>query len=155
VRWIQATTIVYGFAVYLFLNWMIMGSAAYPFVTAPWWRLAAGDTDGAEARLAGILAKRYSDCRPVVSGVWGYAVQPLLDAAEGYHVVDFHLRKLPPDETGALVLVIPAGGNPFAPLNDAGPEFAGADEALASPPVVERTDEWIFVRLELKTVEPD
>ncbi len=155
VRWIQAVTIGYGLAVYLFLNWMIMGSPAYPFVTAPWWRPAAGDSAGARAELTRILARQYPDCRPVVSGVWGYTLQPLLDVAEGYHVLDFHPGKLPPDESGSLVLVIPAGRNPFVRFNDVQPRRVRNDETYASPPLFEKTKDWTFVRLDLKTVESE
>ena len=36
VYWIQGVSIFYALAVYLFLNWMIMGSPVYPFATASW-----------------------------------------------------------------------------------------------------------------------
>jgi hypothetical protein len=143
VNWIQATSIFYGLVVYLFLNGMIMGAPGYPFFTAPWWRLSGRDTAVCKQQLARLLTTRYSDCRPVVSGVWGYAIQPLLESTEGCHVADYDAGKLPPDETGAMVLVIPSGRNPFARFSDRQP-----DAATAALPICETTDDWTFVRIE-------
>jgi hypothetical protein len=153
VRWIRRVSILYGLGIYLFLNWMILGTPLYPFVTAPWWRLPGGDPAASRAQLARLLAQRYPDCRPVVSGLWGYTVLPLLDATEGYHVMDFHPGKLPADETGSLVLVLPAGRNPFAALGDVKPGSIRMDESYASVPVFASTPDWTFVRLELKNSE--
>lgn len=143
VNWIQATSIFYGLVVYLFLNGMIMGAPGYPFFTAPWWRLSGRETAVCKQQLARLLTTRYSDCRPVVSGVWGYAIQPLLESTEGCHVADYDAGKLPPDETGAMVLVIPSGRNPFARFSDRQP-----DAATAALPICETTDDWTFVRIE-------
>lgn len=154
VQAIQGISVLYGFGVYLFLNWMIMGSALYPRATASG-RWPGRDTEACKTQLARLLARDYSDCRPVVSGLWGYAIQPLLNTTEGYHVVDFHPRKLPPDESGNLVLVIPAPGNPFAPLNDLTPGDIRSNPDYASQPVVESTPEWTFVRIDMKTVETE
>ena len=150
VRWIQGASILYGFGVYLFLNWMIMGSPVYPFASAPWWRLPAGKTAPYREQLTRILAREYSDCRPVVSGLWGYTVQPLLEATEGYHVADFHPGKLPSDEPAGLVLVMPVGRNPLAPLSDMTPDRIRPDDAYASPPVIVTTPDWVFARIVLK-----
>ncbi len=143
VNWIQATSIFYGLIVYLFLNGMIMGAPGYPFFSAPWWRLSGGETAVCKQQLARLLTTRYSDCRPVVSGVWGYAILPLLEATEGWHVADYDAGKLPPDETGAMVLVIPSGRNPFARFSDRRP-----DAATAALPICETLPGWTFVRIE-------
>lgn len=149
IRWIQWVTIAYGFGVYLFLNGMILGSAFYPFTAPAWWRVVGGETASAKSQLARVLARRFPDCRPVASGPWGYAIRPLLAAADGEHVMDFHPRKFPPGETGPLVLVIPSGANPFAPLNDVKPRRL-AERDYASVPLVEQLDAWTFVRLDLQ-----
>ena len=154
VQGIQGVSVLYGLGVYLFLNGMIMGTPAYPFGAASG-RFSVRNTDASKRQLALILGRHYSDCRPVVSGLWGYAIQPLLAETEGYHVVDFHPRKLPPDETGSLVLVIPAPGNPFAPLNDLKPAAITMSSDFAAPPAFDSTPEWTFIRIDMKTVESE
>lgn len=144
VNFIQGTTIIYSFCVYLFLNGMIMGSPLYPFTSAPWWRVPLKGTAERKQELARLLTTRYSDCRPVVSGVWGFAIQPLLEATEGFHVADYHASKLPPGDLGSLVLVVPAGDNPLARFSDWQP-----DPATTALPLCEQLPGWIFVRLEL------
>ena len=145
VNWIRGTAILYGLMVYLFLNGMIMGSPFYPFLSAPWWRVAGSGTADSRAQLDQALATRYSDCRPVVSGVWGYVIEPLLEATEGCHLADYHSGKLPPDETGDWVLVAPSGRNPFVRFSDWHP-----DAATLALPLCEQWSGWIFVRLEAR-----
>jgi len=117
VRWIQGVCVVYVLLVYLFLNWMIMGAWLYPLRTAA--RLGPSGAPGAAPEpLAGALAHACPDRTPVVSGHWGYGVQPYLDAVGGYRFMDFHPSKVPLLESRPLVLVVPAAGNPLARLSD-------------------------------------
>ena len=88
----------------------------------------------------------------MVSGVWGYAVQPLLNATDGYRFIDFRAGKLPPDESGSLVLVIPADGNPYANGSDLRPDDPRVRQGFWTPPVCTKTAGWCFVRLELQPV---
>ena len=151
VQWIQGVSILYAFGVYLFLNWMIMGSSIYPFVNASW-SFSSGNTIKHKKQLVEILARQYPDCRPVVSGLWGYAIQPALNSEDLYRFIDFHPVKLPSDELGDMVLVIPVDGNPFARLNDMKLNAACMDKKFIVVKSSTKIDDWIFVRFEMKTV---
>lgn len=148
VHWIQGISMLYVFAVYCFLNWMIMGSPVYPFTHAAW----PGSFDhrrDAKKALDVMLATKYSDCRPVVSGLWGYAVKPVILAGDGYHFIDFKAGKLPAGEMGSFVLVIPGAGNPLASLSDLTPADASSStKDLMALPAVTR-EMWTFVRIEM------
>ena len=149
VQWIQGVSILYVFGVYLFLNWMIMGSPVYPFVNAKL-SLPSGNTARYKEELAKVLASQYSDCRPVVSGLWGYAVRPLLDLTDGCHFIDFYPEKLMDEEPGDIVLIIPAGGNPFTRLNDIRPDASCLHGNFISQQNFKKTDNWIFIRFKIK-----
>lgn len=150
IHWIQGVSIAYVFGVYVFLNWMIMGSPVYPFVTSSW-RFPQGGASAARQELCGILAKQYSDCRPVVSGLWGYTLQSLVFASDGYHFIDFKPGKLPPTETGSFVLVIPAAGNPFSGMSDMTPESITRNAKAYASAAGATNGTWFFVRIDMAT----
>jgi hypothetical protein len=155
VHWIQGVSILYVFSVYFFLNWMIMGSPVYPFATAAW-RLPGRDTTECRRELAAALSKQYSDCRPIVSGLWGYTIQPLIVASDGYHFIDFKAGKLPSSESGSFVLVIPTAQNPLANMSDLGAEDVRTlmKGTALSAGVTE--GDWFFARLEVNPeADPD
>jgi hypothetical protein len=143
VGWIQAVSAAYVLVVYLFLNWMIMGSWLYPLRTAAWAR-PFGRGGASSQSLAAALARHCPDRTPVVSGHWGYVVRPLLAAAEGYHFIDFHPAKLPLQESRALVLVVPAPGNPLARLCDLRPDAPARQAGIGSYLRLAQTPDWIF-----------
>lgn len=144
VRWIQGVCVAYILVVYLFLNWMIMGSWLYPSRTALRLR-PPGRGNAPSASLAEALARQCPGRTPVVSGHWGYAIQPLLAATDGYHFIDFHPAKLPPLETRPLVLVAPAPGNPLARLCDLlSPESPARTSGPVSYLALGQTPDWRF-----------
>jgi MFS family permease len=117
VRWIQGLSILYAGAVYLFLNWMIMGDALYPLrdfrpVARPF------EMAGRSEALSRIFREKYEGYAPVVSGQWGYLVRPFLREEQGYHFMDFYPDKLPGWEERTPVLILPAPGNPCIALCD-------------------------------------
>lgn len=113
IHWIQSVGIVYILVVYLFLNWMIMGSWLYPLRMASRPRIAGSGLVAPEP-LAEALARMCPGRIPVVSGYWAYTIQPFLAAMDGYHFIDFHPAKLPALDPRPFVLVVPAPGNPLA-----------------------------------------
>lgn len=144
VNLIRGMCVAYVLVVYLFLNWMIMGSWLYPLRTVP--RLRPAEAGRApSASLAAALARHCPGRTPVVSGHWGYLVRPLLDATDGYHFIDFHPAKLSPLETRPLALAVPAPGNPLARLCDLAPgDGPGRESRSVSYLELGRTPEWRF-----------
>jgi hypothetical protein len=143
VCWIQTVSASYVLVVYLFLNWMIMGSWLYPLRTASWpW--PSDHRRALSASLAEALAGTCPGRTPVVSGHWGYVIQPWLTATDGYHFIDFHPAKLPPWESRPLVLVVPAPGNPLARLGDLRPDDPARQPTAGAYLRLAQTPEWIF-----------
>jgi hypothetical protein len=140
VRWIQAVSVAYVLTIYLFLNWMIMGSAFYPVRgVSSLWRSGRG-TSGREP-LADALARTCPGLTPVASGHWSYVIRPLLAATDGYAFLDFHPAKLPVWETRSLVLVVPAPTHPLARFSDLRPDHPPGSARYLR---LAQTPDWIF-----------
>ncbi|MFZ4397138.1 MAG: hypothetical protein ACOYOU_16105 [Kiritimatiellia bacterium] len=147
VRWIQGVSVAYLLIVYLFLNWMIMGAVRYPVEAAA--RLCKLErTEAPSESLAAALKRLCPDRTPVVSGHWGYLIQPLLQETKGYHFIDFHPAKLPAWDSRPLVLVVPAPGNPLARLCDQQPENPGLRPGRVSYLRLAQTPDWRFFLFE-------
>ncbi len=141
VQWIQRIGAAYLLAIYFFLNWMIMGEAGYPLHHL---RLPRSAAHTAVEPLADALRRECPDRTPVVSGAWGYLIQPLLTATAGYHFLDFHPAKLPPEETRALVLVVPAPTNPLRAHADLYPDDPRLAPQAARYLLLAQTPDWRF-----------
>jgi hypothetical protein len=140
IRWIQAVSVAYVLTIYLFLNWMIMGSAGYPARSvSSLWRSECGASE--REPLADALARICPGMTPVASGHWNYVIRPLLAATDGYAFIDFHPAKLPAGETRSLVLVVPAPTNPLARFSDLRPAGAPGSARYLR---LAHTPDWIF-----------
>jgi hypothetical protein len=143
VAWIQGVCVAYVLVVYLFLNWMIMGSWLYPARAAVHLRAFTREQASLEP-LAAALARTCPGRIPVVSGHWGYVVRPVLVGLRGYHFLDFHPAKVPAHESRPLVLVVPSARNPLARFCDIRPDGPG----WAAGPVrylrLAQTADWCF-----------
>ena len=154
VRWIQGTSALYLLVVYLFLNWMIMGTALYPWRAATWtWPLAR--ITPPMASLDQALSHQCQGLTPVVSGPWGYVIQPLLRETHGYHFVDFDPAKLPREESRPLVLVVPTPGNPLARWQDSRPATGDSPAAALNYLRLGQTPDWIFYLIDPLTYAHD
>ena len=143
VRWIQGVCVAYILGVYLFLNWMIMGSWGYPLRTMAR-PLLAEHPRAASEPLAAAMERICPGMTPVVSGYWGYTIRPVLAASGGYHFIDFHPAKLPSRETRPLVLVMPAPGNPLAGLCDVKPGMSPRGDKIVNYLQLAQTPDWCF-----------
>jgi len=143
VRWIQAVSVAYVLAIYLFLNWMIMGSAFYPVRSARV-LLPPGRAAVETEPLADALARTCPGFTWVTSGHWGYVAATLLDATDGYVFIDFHPAKLPPAETRPLVLVVPASANPLARFSDLRPDDSIRGSGAIRYIRMAHTPDWNF-----------
>lgn len=116
VQWIQLVGAAYMFGIFLFLNWMIMRSPLWPLTHFDW-RVPELCGQQVSDELAAALARDYPLSAPVVSGHWGYVVEPILKRTRGHHFVDFHRDKVPRWERRELVLVLPKKSNPLVSLS--------------------------------------
>ena len=143
VRWIQGVCAAYMIVVYLFLNWMIMGNALHPLRTYPL-RSASRGRDGSAHGLEEALMRHSPNRVPVVSGHWGYVVKPLLDARQGYHVIDFHPDKIPSTDSRELVLVVPTPSNPLVRFADWHPHAPLARQRTPRYLLLGQSRDWAF-----------
>ncbi|MHC4874742.1 MAG: hypothetical protein ACYTFY_23065 [Planctomycetota bacterium] len=128
VGWIQMFILIYTAGIYLFLNWMIMGD---PFYAAAKTNITIKSPKHikAAADIKKLLGEKYSGYAPIVSGNWGYLIEPVLRKHRGHHFVDFSPARIPDWEKRSLLLIVPATKNPFAFLSDInttegnGPDF--------------------------------
>jgi hypothetical protein len=143
IRWIQAVSVAYVVSIYLFLNWMIMGSAVYPARgVSSLWRSGRG-ASGREP-LADALARTCPGLTPVASGHWSYVIRPVLAATGGYAFIDFHPAKLPAGETRSLVLVVPAPTHPLVRFSDLSPGRPADTPGSVRYLRLAQTPDWIF-----------
>lgn len=143
VAWIQGVCVAYVLIVYLFLNWMIMGSWLYP-VRAVVHLRPSGSGYTATESLAVALARTCPGRIPVVSGHWGYVVRPVLTGMRGYHFLDFHPAKVPPHESRPLVLVVPSPRNPLARFCDVRPDDPDRPADSVRYLRLTQTPDWCF-----------
>ena len=143
VHFIQLVTMAYVLCVYLFLNWMIMRSPLWALrhlaLQAP---APAGSAPIEE--LAELLGEHYGDSAPVVSGHWGYLVEPILRSTSGHHFIDFHRDKVPLWERRELLLVMPKPGNPLVSLCDIAAVLRRRPAALAGYVLLREGRYWDF-----------
>ncbi len=143
VHWIQGMGMAYVFFTYLFLNWMIMRAPLWPFEH---FTLHEPAVIGRQAtqELATALARRYPSSAPVVSGHWGYMVEPILRDAGGHHFIDFHRDKVPSWERRELVLVVPTEANPLVGLSDIAAVLHRDPAALSGYLLLSESPFWEF-----------
>jgi len=153
VRWIQGVCAVYMILVYMFLNWMILGTPLHPLQTHRLRGIVG--LDEATNRLEEDLKHHGLDAVPVVSGHWGYVIKPLLKARQGYHFIDFHPDKIAPGDNRDLVLVVPTPSNPLAVLADWRPYAPLSRQRLSPYLLLGRSRDWMFYLIDRKTEGTD
>ncbi|MBA4387100.1 MAG: hypothetical protein C0404_03905 [Verrucomicrobia bacterium] len=110
VAWIQGSCIVYAALIYIFLVWMIMGSASYSVrQTNPDMRILLR-RDNVQHILQGVAAA-YPESAMVVNGHWGYLAEDVLNSRGGYRFIHIHHGNVPRWDSRPVVLVVPKKTN--------------------------------------------
>lgn len=122
IAWIQASCIMYASLVYIFLVWMIMGSALYSLRRTNYdFRLLGRKVN---PQMLQSIATSYPESAMVVNGHWGYVVEDALAARGGYRFIHIHHGNVPRWDSRPIVLVVPARATVFSPFTErTAPDF--------------------------------
>ena len=140
IAFIQLVSALYLAGIHLFLSALIMRDPLYAVRS---FRIPPRHGAPVES-LEHAFRTATPNAAPVVSGHWGYLVQPFITEHGGHHVIDFHPDKMPAWDTRDLVLVEPAPGNPLVPFSDSLQRLRERQTNLRGCLLITETGGWRF-----------
>jgi hypothetical protein len=134
-------------SVYLFLAWIIMDSALFPFQALnqdPPAKADPAQVTELERKLEG----EFTGYAPVVSGLWGYLARDVLRKNGGHHFIDFWAEQIPAWEKRDILLVLPGSTNPWMALSGLSQKFPPGQVEAKGALLLSQSQTWRFFLLD-------